>query len=154
MLYTFEEAFEILIFRFKCKTCEKTFGLLPSFVERYQSAAVEVKEQVVSEMDGGIPLRIVAEQLELPTQPYSEKSLWRWKKKWDRLLEGLEPVFWQIILSYVPHLYMPRGRQSPRSSWGWLFLTWDAARERFTDNPKVGCLQWLVHLARLQAVAV
>jgi len=154
MLYTFEEVLEILIVRFKCKACNRTFGLLPSFVERYQSVAVDVKEQVISELDNGVPLRVVAEQLNLPTQPYSEKSLWRWKKKWDRILNVLESVFWQTVLSRVPHLHLPRGSQSPRSSWGWLFLAWEAARGHFTDSLKVGCLQWLVHLARLQAVTV
>lgn len=153
-LYTLEEVLEIVIFRFKCKSCEKTFGLLPSFVERYQSVAVDVKEQVISELDGGVPLRVVAEQLDLLTEPYSEKSLWRWKKKWDRLMEGLEPAFWQAILSHAPHLHLPRGSQSPRSSWGWLFLAWEAVRNRFTDNLKTGCLQWLIHLARLKAVTV
>ena len=153
-LYTLEEALKIVIFRFKCKNCTKTFGLLPSFMERYQSVAVEVKEQVISELDGGIPLRVVAEQLDLPTEPYSEKSLWRWKKKWDQLLERLEPVFWQTILSHVPHLYLPRGSQSPRSSWGWLFLAWKSVRDHLTDNPRAGCLQWLIHLSRLSAVTV
>jgi transposase len=64
MLYTFEEVLEILIFRFKCKACNRTFGLLPSFIERYQSVAVDVKEQVISELDNGVPLRVVAEQLD------------------------------------------------------------------------------------------
>ena len=143
-----------MIFRFKCKACNRTFGLLPSFVERYQSVAVDVKEQVISELDNGVPLRVVAEQLDLPTQPYSEKSLWRWKKKWDRLLNVLEPFFWQTVLSRIPHLHLPRGSQSPRSSWRWFFLAWDVVRGNFTDSLKVGCLQWLVHLARLQAVTV
>lgn len=154
MLYTLEEELEILIFRFKCKACENTFGLLPAFVERYQSAAADVKEQVVRELDEGAPLRVVAEQLEVATAPYAEKSLWRWKKKWDRLLDGLEPIFWQRVLSRVLHLHLPRGGQSPRSRWGWLFLAWETVRSYFTDKAKTGCLQWLIHLARLSAVTV
>lgn len=154
MLYTLEEALKIVIFRFKCKNCKKTFGLLPSFVERYQSVAVEVKELVISNLDDGVPLRVVAEQLDLPTAPYSEKSLWRWKKKWDWMLEALEPVFWRTVLTHIPHLHLPRGSESPRSSWEWLFLAWKAVRGRFTDNPRTGCLQWLIHLARLSAVTV
>jgi len=156
MLYTLEEILEILIFRFKCKhkACNRTFGLLPPFVERYQSTAVDVQEQVISELDNGVPLRVVAEQLDLPTQPYSEKSLWRWKKKWDQQLKVLEPIFWQTVLSRVPHLTLPRGSQSPRSSRGWLFLAWKEVRSHFTDSLEVGCLQWLIHLARLQAVTV
>ena len=154
MLYTFEAAFEIVIFRFKCTTCGKTFGLLPSFVERYRTTAVEIQEHVVSELDNGVPLRVVAGKLVLPTQPYSEKSLWRWKKKWDRVRDVLEPAFWKRVLTHVPHLRLPRGNESPRTCWGWLFLTWDKVRNYFTDNPGIGCLQWLTHLFRLQAVAV
>jgi len=154
MLYTLNEVLEIIIFRFKCKSCKKTFGLLPSFAERHQSVAVDVQEQVVGELDNSVPLRVVAERLNLSTQPYSEKSLWRWKKKWDRRRDVLEPVYWQVILSRAPHVHLPRGSESPRGSWGWLFLAWRAVRDHFTDNPRVGCLQWLLHLARLQAVAV
>ena len=154
MLYTLEDILEIIIFRFKCKRCKKTFGLLPSFVERHQSAAVDVQEQVVCALNNGVSLQVVAEQLDLSTQPYSEKSLWRWKKKWDRRRAVLEPVYWQAILSQAPHIHLPRGSNSPRSSWGWLLLAWRAVRDYFTDNPQVGCLQWLLYLARLQAVAV
>lgn len=154
MLYTLEEVLEILIFRFRCKSCKKTFGMLPSFVERYQSVAVDVLEQVISELDRGTPLRVLEEQLNLPTESYSQKSLWRWKKKWDRLLKAVEPTFWTAVLAFAPHLHLPRGSQSPRSNWRWLFLAWEAVRGHFTDSLKVGCLQWLVHLARLQAVTV
>jgi len=46
MLYTLEEILKILIFRFKCKhkACNRTLGLLPPFVERYQSAPVGVQD--------------------------------------------------------------------------------------------------------------
>jgi len=154
MLYTFEEILEIIIFRFKCKACGKTFGLLPSFVERYQSVAVDVQEQVVCQSDKGVPMRIISAQLELPTEPYSEKSLWRWKKRWDQRKEMVEPLFWQKILSHVPHLHLPKGARRPHSSWGWLFSVWEMVRAHFTGNPRVGCLQWLLSLNRLQAVTV
>lgn len=154
MLYTLEEVLEIFIFRFRCKSCKKTFSLLPAFVERYQSVAVDVKEQVISELDRGTPLRVVAEQLDLPTESYSEKSLWRWKKKWDRLLKAVEPAFWTSVLAVVPHVHLPRGSKSPRSSWRWLFLAWNLVRGYFTGNPRVGCLQRLLFLSRSQAVSV
>jgi len=95
MLYALEEMLEILIFRFKCKhkACNRTFGLPPPFVELYQSTAVDVQEQVISELDNGVPLRVVAEQLDLPTQPCSEKSLRRLKKKWDQQMKVLEAIF-------------------------------------------------------------
>ncbi|MHB1256507.1 MAG: hypothetical protein ACYCXI_09910, partial [Dethiobacteraceae bacterium] len=75
-------------------------------------------------------------------------------KKWDQQLKVLEPIFWQTVLSRVPHLTLPRGSQSPRSSRGCLFLAWREVRSHFTDSLEVGCLQWLIHLARLQAVTV
>jgi hypothetical protein len=63
MLYTLEEALEIIIFRFRCTACSKTFGLLPPFLIPHRTAALDVQEQVVRELDGGTPLREVAEGL-------------------------------------------------------------------------------------------
>jgi len=153
MLYTLEEALEIIIYRFRCTTCRKTFGLLPPFLTPHRTAALDVQEQVVRELDGGTPLRKVAEGLVLPTQPYSEKSLWRWKKDWDRLWKAVEPSFWSTVLAWFPHLRLPRGSGSPRTGWGWLFWVWERVRAQLTDRPDTGCLQWLSHLARLMAVA-
>jgi len=153
MVYTLEEALKIIIFRFRCTTCRKTFGLLPSFLTPYRTAALDVQERVVRELDSGLSVRIVADGLSLPTQPYSEKSLWRWKKDWDRLREAVEPSFWNAALSRFPHLKLPRGSGIPRTGWGWLFWVWEMVRAQLTDKPGTGCLQWLSHLAWSAAVS-
>jgi hypothetical protein len=147
MLYSLEEALEIIIFRFRCSNCRKTFGLLPPFLAPYHTAALDVQEHVVRELDAGTPLRAAAEKLALPTQPYAEKSLWRWKKNWNRLWKAVEPSFWSTVLSLFPHLRLPRGSESPCTAWGWLFWVWERVRRQLTDKPDTGCLQWLSHLS-------
>lgn len=56
------------------------------------ATALDVQERVVRELDNRVPLREVVENLVLPTQPFSEKSLWRWKKDWDRLREAYQQI--------------------------------------------------------------
>ena len=143
---------EIIIFRFKCTSCGRTFGLFPPFLVPHQGAALDVQEQVVQQLDNGRSLQSVSESLHLPTEPYSEKTLWRWKKRWDRLRDSLEPSFWRRVLDRFPHLSLPRGAEKPQTRWEWIFRVWQDIRQQLTPEPDVGCFQWLLHIARSKSV--
>lgn len=151
-LFTLLAVLEIIIFRFKCTSCGRTFGLFPPFLVPHQGAALDVQEQVVQQLDNGRSLQSVSESLNLPTEPYSEKTLWRWKKRWDRLRDPLEPSFWRQVLGWFPHLSLPRGEEKPRTGWGWIFSVWVEIRHRLTPETDVGCFQWLLHIARSKSV--
>lgn len=153
-LYTLEEILDIVIFRFKCTSCGRTFGLFPPFLIPHRGAALDVQERVVRELDEGRSLQSVAKSLVIPTEPYSEKSLWRWKKDWDRLRASLEPSFWTRVLAHFPHLRLPRGAETHRTGWGWIFSVWEEIRHHLTSEAGVLCLQWLLHIAQSEAVAV
>nr|WP_227764572.1 DUF6431 domain-containing protein [Zhaonella formicivorans] len=133
-LYTLDEILEIVIFRFKCISCGRTFGLFPPFLIPHRGAALDVQEQVVREMDKCQSLQTVAENLDLPTESYSEKGLWRWKKDWDRLRASLDPSFWTRVLTHFPHLRIPQGAEKPGTGWGWTFLIWEQIRHQLTSQ--------------------
>lgn len=97
-------------------------------------------------------MKSVAENLDLPTEPYSERTLWRWKKRWGRLRDSLESSFWRRALDQFPHLPFPKGSEKPRTGWGWVFSIWQEIRHQFTPDMDVGCLQWLVHITRSESV--
>lgn len=143
-----------MIFRFKCFSCSRTFGLFPPFLIPRRGAALDVQEQVLRELDEGQPLRAVAENLGQRTEAYSEKTLWRWKRTWDRWRASLEPAFWTQALARFPHLRLPVGAGKPQTGWGWLFALWESIRSGLAADPVAGCLQWLLHLARSRALAV
>lgn len=151
-LFTLEEVLTLVIFRFKCCSCGRAFGLFPPFLVPRRGAALDVQEQVVRKLDEGQSLQSVTESLDLPTEPYSEKTLWRWRKGWDRLRASLEPCFWTRVLAHFPHLRLPVGSEKPRTGWGWLFSVWEQIRHNLT-TADVGCLQWLLHIARSETMA-
>jgi len=114
---TMEELLEIKIFRFKCTACGKTRSVLPSFLRRHHTAALDVQELVVQSHSKGVALRVISEQL--PSQlAFSEKTLWRWKNYWQKLLDNLKLDFWPTVLARFPHLLLPRGSNTPGNRWG------------------------------------
>ncbi len=76
-LYTLLEEVKLVIFRFKCSTCGKTFSLLPPFLIPYRGAALDVQEKLIRQADQGYPLEAITENLTPATEPYSAKTLWR-----------------------------------------------------------------------------
>mgnify|MGYP000942764416 CR=1 FL=1 len=150
-IITIGEPLEITVFRFKCSSCNMTCSILPPFLRRNHIAALDVQEQVTLRHIQGISLRIISEQL--PAQlAFSEKTLWRWKKYWQKRLDKLRSTFWPIVLARCPHLLFPRGGSSvPSSSWAWFFWVWNKTRGQWTDRP-AGALQWLVLLSQPVAV--
>ena len=71
---TMEELLEIKIFRFKCTACAKTCSVLPSFLKRHHTAALDVQEHIVRSHQNGVSLRVISEQLS-PQLAFSEKTL-------------------------------------------------------------------------------
>jgi len=147
-LYTLLEAVKLVIFRFKCTTCGKTFSLLPPFLLPYRGAALDVQEELVRQADRGHPLEAIAEALTPATEPYSVKSLWRWKREWNQIRDVLEPTFWGEVFTRFPHIRSPEGT---KTGWGWIFSTWQQIRGELAGE-ETGCLQWLRYLAFSKAV--
>jgi transposase-like protein len=143
---TMEELLEITIFRFKCTLCGKTRGILPSFLRRNYAAALDVQEHVVRRHEEGVSLRVISEQLP-SLLAFSEKTLWRWKNYWKKLLDRLNPGIWHTVLSRFPHLLLPRGSDTPSSVWDWVFWVWGKTRLQWTGNP-ANCFQWLTFLSQ------
>lgn len=148
-LYTLLEVVKLAIFRFKCTTCGKTFALLPPFLIPYRGAALDVQEELVRQADQGYPLETIAEKLTLATEPYSAKTLWRWKKEWNGIRVSLEPTFWAKVFTRFPHIRSPEGTNT---GWGWIFATWQEIRGELAGE-ETGCLQWLRYLALSTAAA-
>ena len=144
---TAEEQLEIKIFRFKCTSCSSTCSVLPPFLRRNHTASLDAQEHVVQSNSEGVALRAISGQLD-----FSEKTLWRWKNYWQKLLDKLNPSFWPTVLARFPHLILPRGGSTPRSQWEWVFWVWGQTRQHLTDKP-TGCLQWLNFLSQPLAVA-
>lgn len=66
----------------------------------------------------GATLGDLIEELKPPAGPYSQETLWRWKKAWDRRLETVEVYAWKWFFNRLPHLQMPVGERKPKSRWG------------------------------------
>lgn len=151
-LYTMGGDFEIRIFRFKCSACAKTCSVLPSFLRRNHTAALDLQEYVVRSHSKGLPLWSISKQL-ATTQFFSEKTLWRWKNYWQKILDKLEQNFWPIVITRHPHLLLPRGSCTPNNLLGWIFWVWDQIRQHVTDK-SAGCFQWLTFLSQPMTVTV
>jgi hypothetical protein len=124
-VYTLIEAHLITVYRFQCPFCNKTQGLLPSFVGCYERVSFDVKERVVREHAEGASLAEIAANLAVAGGPYSEKTIWRWTIKCNKLLKDLGSLVWEQALKVCPHIDLPVGATKPRSEWGWLLNIWD-----------------------------
>ncbi|WP_044664921.1 hypothetical protein [Syntrophaceticus schinkii] len=101
---------------------------LPSSGKKSKTAW-EVQEEVMRKQTKGQSLTQVAGELTAAGGPYSEKSLWRWTTRWNRLLRDSGNIFWTQILRVLPHIQLPVGKMKPRTEWGWLFKIWDQVRQ-------------------------
>lgn len=150
MVFTLEEAYSIPIFRFKCPICGKTTSLLPPFIGEKEQTAWEVQEEVMRKQTKGQSLTQVAGELTAAGGPYSEKSLWRWTTRWNRLLRDSGNIFWTQILRVLPHIQLPVGKMKPRTEWGWLFKIWDQVKAEFGDDK---LFNWLYRQQKSMALA-
>lgn len=147
---TTAELLKIVVFRFKCTSCDRTCSVLPSFLRRNHAATLDVQEHVVRRHQQGLSLRTISEQLPLQLT-FSEKTLWRWKSYWLKLLNRLKPILWPAVLARFPHLSLPRGSGTPSSTWDWFFWVWDATQKLWKDRPP-GAFEWLALFSRQVAV--
>ena len=139
-VYTLIKAHPITVYRFQCPVCNKTQGLLPSFVGCHEQVSWDVKEQVIRERSESVSLAKVAASLDAAGGPYSEKTIWRWTIKCNKLLKDLGSLAWEQALKLCPHLDFPAGAAKPRSEWGWLLAIWEQVMSFY---PIENLLIWL-----------
>jgi transposase-like protein len=147
-VFTWLECFLIFIYRFKCTACGHTQSLLPSFTGPHQQVIWDVQEEVVRKNEEGASLGDLTEELKPPAGPYSQKTLWRWKKTWERRLEAVEVYAWKWFLNRLPHLQMPVGEAKPKSRWGWLFHVFEQAGTYLSPLQSFRLFHWLYRLHR------
>lgn len=103
----------IPIFRFQCPLCERTTGVLPSFIGRYERCTWDVQEDVLMVVDAGTAIEHAGVTVSPPTGPLSSRTVWRWLKRWRMWMNLVEEQFWQHVISLNPALSIPRGRDRP-----------------------------------------
>lgn len=119
------------VHRFLCPDCRKTMSLLPAFVEPHHQSAVDVKEAVVRAAAEGCSLPEIAEASEAYAGGgYSEKTIRRWRKTWNRRRGAHEERIWAILFHLGLDTELPRER---RGGWLSLFAAW-------TAHPRAGSL--------------
>lgn len=121
-LFTLEEVFHIPVFRFLCPDCRSTVCVLPAFVEANHQSAIEVKEEVVrAGADGRSLTEIAVQSHSYAGGGYSDKTLWRWQRRWRTLRDKHEKRLWSAMLHSGMDAPLPRER---RSGWKALFSAW------------------------------
>lgn len=115
--------YRIPVFRFKCESCGKTIGALPSFVGRYQRCSWDMQEDVLLTHEDGATLEQAGDLVPTPSGPISFRTVWRWKKDWKIRMELAEPTFWSCMVSAKPTLQWSQGTrpQSPIKFWRWVW---------------------------------
>ncbi|MCL6449523.1 MAG: DUF6431 domain-containing protein [Armatimonadetes bacterium] len=151
--FTWKDSFKIFIYRFKCSTCGHTQSLLPSFIGPRQQVVWDVQEEVIQESEKGTPLNELAEKLEPPAGPYSERTLWRWKKNWEARLARVETGLWKWFLDRLPHLDLPVGEKKPKGRWGYLFQAFEQVRAHLPEVGPYRLFQWIYRFKKPLAVA-
>jgi len=144
-VFTWLECFLIFIYRFKCTACGHTQSLIPSFIGPHQQVIWDVQEEVVRRSEKGTPLCEVASQMAPPAGPYSERTLWRWKKEWEQRLATVESSAWEGLLNHFPNLQLPVGEAKPKGRWNWLFHAFEQSRS-YLKNLRL--FHWLYRLCR------
>lgn len=125
-LYTVSDFFRIPIFRFLCFECRKSFCVVPSFVESYHQSGVDVKETVIQQVTDGCSIAEAAESSsDLAGGHYAEKTLWRWRKRWQERLDRHEVQLWRHLIHQGMERPLPRERHS---RWRALRVAWTRSR--------------------------
>ncbi|MEW6064262.1 hypothetical protein P378_09320 [Desulforamulus profundi] len=143
--YTPDGQSRLPIYRFICPNpnCRKTTALLPSFLKEHHQISLDLQEKVIRQQAEGKTLVQLSEELEVPGGPFSEKTIWRWIRTWNKDLVNYVSVVWKFILEFIPHLQLPVGTNKPRQEWGWLFYAWDQLKAKFPRIAVGSMLSWL-----------
>jgi transposase-like protein len=96
----------IVIKRYFCKCCSKTFSLLPSFLCHRISETVEVVERILRHIDGEKSYRESREAIGRPEISYQRIQYWRkrWQTKAAQLRAALPLKEMQKTLDIFEHL--------------------------------------------------
>ncbi|MFN7142110.1 MAG: DUF6431 domain-containing protein [Limisphaerales bacterium] len=128
LVFTLEAELRIPIYRFFCPLCEHSCSFLPDFIEPHQQVALDVQEEIVESQQGESLSTVAALTEHLPGGFYSEKTLWRWVRKWNDRLHAIEPQLWEWVFRHDAHIQLPRHRHgwtAWRQIWRQLQLTSD-----------------------------
>jgi transposase-like protein len=130
-VFTETEQYRLPVQRFLCAACARTVSALPEFVERYESMTLHVQQLTFEAHDTGKSLEESALTMPPPTGPLSIRTVSRWQRKWNRLLQDFEAQLWSIILAtdYSPTL--PVGQERPKSIFKWLKHAWQTIWKNF-----------------------
>lgn len=125
--FTLTQQYIIPIFRFYCPTedCGGTTNVVPDFIEKHHPVAVDVKEHVLTRHENGES----CEKIEKTTNkfaggPYSDTTLRRWIQRWKERMDQVEAVFWEWVLTRLPHARLPMGQAHSRKTGSSYFNLW------------------------------
>lgn len=153
---TLEASYEIPIYMFYCPVpnCNRAFALIPDFVEKHHQVAIDIKQRIIEQNEEGSSLADIAVESEtLPGGPYSEKTLWRWEKRWDdRLVHG-QPMIWTWLLRRLPHFHLLKGQARPHTDWQWFLGLWKQVQSHLLDTSHLRFLHFLHRLSRSLTVS-
>jgi hypothetical protein len=146
------QGIEIPIFRFLCPDCDRTFSIIPSFVEKHHQMALDIKEKVIRKREEGATLpEVERSTIPLPGGQYSVKTIRRWTKVWNERLDRLQAEVWRWLLARLPHICFSKGGAG--SLWLVFFELWEPVRVKFIDWRDIGFLHYLNRLLISMAVA-
>jgi hypothetical protein len=124
LLFTLQKEYTVKIFRFKCSACSSTSGLLPLFLVSKRQEGFCVVEDVLLRRSRGASLAGIAKAMTCAGGSYSERTLWRWCKRWDAQLKQWADRLWSYILGRLPHVALPARRLKLKDEWGYLMTTY------------------------------
>lgn len=142
-LCTESETIRILIPRFLCTSCRRTFSILPESIGRHQRITWNVQQRVYQIHDEQGTLETAATSVSAPTGPLSIRTVSRWKKRWREWLRRFENSFWSVVLAVKPTLSLPKGHDRPESIFRWLKEVWAKVCKDFND---ICLFQMMYHL--------
>ncbi|MEC0229765.1 hypothetical protein [Paenibacillus alba] len=115
---------------------------------KHQQVALEVQTHILKQQDDGISLADLCADEQLPGGPYTEKTLWRWTKRWREIVEKHSRDFVAWTLKLVPQAPFPLGSLQP-SLWKWLSRWWVETREQILSWKELSAIQSLRRYVRV-----
>lgn len=134
-LFTLVEEVRIPIYRFFFPCCKRTISVFPSFMEPHHPAALDVQEECVHrQAEGESLVDLAADDAAFPGGSYSEKTLWRWQKRWSSRLIRHEDRVWSLLLARQSSCELPRAQTFNWSAW---FNVWNVLRHQQPSFPRL-----------------
>ena len=143
---TLSGTYSNMLYRFRCPDCGKTHTLRPTFIGAHRQATWDVEQSVVEENEGGTPLAELAADFPPPAGPYSEKTFWRWKRKWCQWINDKQGRICKKVLDKIPNIVIPVGNDQPPSTKEWLRYLWHKWTEVFPGPTWIGFFHWMYRM--------